>query len=143
MLKPDYIDLDGDGNKTEPMKEAAKDAKERDGMAIGGIVRALSSKAKAKLRQELPKRYKSILTPDEAETKISATTADDIIKQYEMGENVIFYDTLMGNETAISAESIEEILGKNLLKSSESQVKRKSKGAAKGKKRKSLEKQGR
>ena len=29
MLKPDYIDLDGDGNKTEPMKEAAKDAKER------------------------------------------------------------------------------------------------------------------
>ena len=27
MLKPDYIDLDGDGNKTEPMKEAAKDAK--------------------------------------------------------------------------------------------------------------------
>ena len=33
----------------------------------------------------------------------------------------------MGNETAISAESIEEILGKNLLKSSESQVKRKSK----------------
>ena len=127
MLKPDYIDLDGDGNKTEPMKEAAKDAKERDGMAIGGIVRALSSKAKAKLRQELPKRYKSILTPDEAETKISATTADDIIKQYEMGENVIFYDTLMGNETAISAESIEEILGKNLLKSSESQVKRKSK----------------
>ena len=127
MLKPDYIDLDGDGNKTEPMKEAAKDAKERDGMAIGGVVRVLSSKAKAKLRQELPKRYKSILTPDEAETKISATTADDIIKEYEMGENVIFYDTLMGNETAISAESIEEILGKNLLKSSESQVKRKSK----------------
>lgn len=27
--KPDYIDIDGDGNKTEPMKEAAKDAKKR------------------------------------------------------------------------------------------------------------------
>ena len=25
--KPDYIDIDGDGNKTEPMKEAAKEAK--------------------------------------------------------------------------------------------------------------------
>ena len=25
--KPDYIDIDGDGNKTESMKEAAKDAK--------------------------------------------------------------------------------------------------------------------
>jgi hypothetical protein len=34
MLKPDYIDIDGDGNKTEPMKTAAK---QRDGMAIGGM----------------------------------------------------------------------------------------------------------
>ena len=33
MLKPDYIDIDGDGNKTEPMKTAAK---QRDGMAEGG-----------------------------------------------------------------------------------------------------------
>ena len=36
MLKPDFLDLDKDGNKTEPMKDAAKDAKERDGMAEGG-----------------------------------------------------------------------------------------------------------
>lgn len=28
--KPDYIDLDGDGNKKEPMKKAAKDAKKKD-----------------------------------------------------------------------------------------------------------------
>ena len=27
--KPDYIDIDGDGNKTESMKEAAKDKKGR------------------------------------------------------------------------------------------------------------------
>ena len=27
--KPDYIDLDKDGNKTEPMKKAAKDAEEK------------------------------------------------------------------------------------------------------------------
>ena len=27
--KPDYIDLDKDGNTTEPMKEAAKDAKKK------------------------------------------------------------------------------------------------------------------
>jgi hypothetical protein len=26
--KPDYIDIDGDGNKTESMKEAAKDKRE-------------------------------------------------------------------------------------------------------------------
>ena len=33
MLKPDYLDLDKDGNKTEPMKEAVKD---REPMYGGG-----------------------------------------------------------------------------------------------------------
>ena len=42
MLKPDYIDIDGDGNKTEPMKTAAK---QRDGMAIGGISKVAGSAA--------------------------------------------------------------------------------------------------
>jgi hypothetical protein len=28
--KPDYIDLDKDGNKTEPMKKAAKDKEAKD-----------------------------------------------------------------------------------------------------------------
>ena len=35
MLKPDYIDIDGDGNKTEPMKTAAK---QRDQKAEGGDI---------------------------------------------------------------------------------------------------------
>jgi hypothetical protein len=35
MLKPDFKDLDGDGNKTEPMKTAAK---QRDNMAEGGNI---------------------------------------------------------------------------------------------------------
>jgi hypothetical protein len=34
--KPDYIDLDKDGNKTEPMKKAAKDAKHVDEVAPPG-----------------------------------------------------------------------------------------------------------
>ena len=29
--KPDYIDLDGDGNKKESMKQAAKDKKKKGG----------------------------------------------------------------------------------------------------------------
>ena len=33
MLKPDYLDLDKDGNKTEPMKEAVKD---RESKYMGG-----------------------------------------------------------------------------------------------------------
>ena len=44
MLKPDFIDLDGDGNKTEPMKEAAKDAKERKPFRDGeAVVESLNS----------------------------------------------------------------------------------------------------
>lgn len=35
MGKPDYIDIDGDGNKTEPMKQAAKDKKNPKGMKAG------------------------------------------------------------------------------------------------------------
>ena len=31
--KPDYIDIDGDGNKTESMKEAAKDKDKRESPA--------------------------------------------------------------------------------------------------------------
>jgi len=41
--KPDFLDLDGDGDKTEPMKKAAKDAKEKDkDMMQEGISKALS-----------------------------------------------------------------------------------------------------
>ena len=29
--KPDFLDLDGDGDKKEPMKEAAKEAKKEKG----------------------------------------------------------------------------------------------------------------
>jgi hypothetical protein len=36
MLKPDYLDLDKDGNKTEPMKKAAED---REPKYMGGMYR--------------------------------------------------------------------------------------------------------
>ncbi len=113
-------DLDKDG-KMSGYEQARQDAIEknmREQKSIGGIVRALSSKAKAKLRKELPKRYNSILTPEDAKFTDRATTANDIIKEYEMGEDTIFYTTLDGTDSAISAETIEEILGKNLLRKS-------------------------
>ena len=109
MLKPDYIDIDGDGNKTEPMKTAAK---QRDNMAIGGIVRALSSKAKQILRRELPKRYDSIVSKEDAKFKVRSTTPDDIIKDYEKGEDIIFYTTDDGTDSAIPESVIEELLEK-------------------------------
>ena len=52
MLKPDFIDIDGDGNKTESMKTAAKQAKERDGMAHGGG--PLPNKGLEELHKEEP-----------------------------------------------------------------------------------------
>ena len=113
-------DLDKDG-KMSGYEQARQDDIEknmREQKSIGGIVRALSSKAKAKLRKELPKRYNSILTPEDAKFTDRATTANDIIKEYEMGEDTIFYTTLDGTDSAISAETIEEILGKNLLRKS-------------------------
>ena len=113
-------DLDKDG-KMSGYEQARQDAIEKnmsEQKSFGGIVRALSSKAKAKLRKELPKRYNSILTPEDAKFTDRATTANDIIKEYEMGEDTIFYTTLDGTDSAISAETIEEILGKNLLRKS-------------------------
>ena len=41
--KPDFLDLDGDGNKEEPMKKAAQDKEEmREPKVLGGFIRNLS-----------------------------------------------------------------------------------------------------
>ena len=58
LSKPDYIDIDGDGNKTEPMKEAAKDAKKRDGMAVGGLSKLLLRTLISKYNISIPKGKK-------------------------------------------------------------------------------------
>ena len=58
--KPDYIDIDGDGNKKEPMKKAAKDAKKKkktDESAVAAykekLKTQLAEKAKSKAQQKL------------------------------------------------------------------------------------------
>ena len=57
MLKPDYIDIDGDGNKTESMKEAAKQAESSNGREqafFGGLkkkMRAMKEKVRAQQNQ--------------------------------------------------------------------------------------------
>jgi hypothetical protein len=37
--KPDFLDIDGDGDKEEPMKDAAEDAKEDEGSVLDGCVK--------------------------------------------------------------------------------------------------------
>jgi len=52
--KPDYIDIDGDGNKTEPMKQAAKGISRKEGMSkkeakdLGRMVRTAQGTATKK-----------------------------------------------------------------------------------------------
>ena len=71
MLKPDYIDIDGDGNKTEPMKTAAK---QRDGMAIGGISKTLGSAATKAI---------SKLTGKGSKPKVSQTELEDQLRELQ------------------------------------------------------------
>ena len=83
---------------------------DREQYAIGGIVRALSSKAKKILRRELPKRYDSLVSKKDAKFKVRSTTPDDIIKDYEKGEDIIFYTMDDGNDSAITETVIDSIL---------------------------------
>ena len=50
--KPDFLDLDGDKNKTEPMKQAAKQAK---GMMKGGRVKKMGGGSMMKKREAMKK----------------------------------------------------------------------------------------
>ena len=76
------------------------------------MVVALSSKAKQILRRELPKLYKSIISKEDAEYRMLSTTPDDIIKDYEKGEDIIFYTKEDGTDAAIPESVIEELLQK-------------------------------
>jgi len=51
MLKPDYLDLDKDGNKTEPMKEAVKD---REPKYMGGMYRKPKAEGGSLLDDDMP-----------------------------------------------------------------------------------------
>ena len=70
--KPDFLDLDGDGNKEESMKKASEDKKEmREPKVLGGITRALSKTIKSLLNKQKskvdsPKKTKqNPLSPEE------------------------------------------------------------------------------
>jgi len=51
MLKPDYLDLDKDGNKTESMKEAVKD---REPKYMGGMYRTNKEEGGSLLSDDMP-----------------------------------------------------------------------------------------
>lgn len=55
--KPDYIDIDKDGNKTEPMKDAAKDAKKESVVREGGVKRMMMADAEKMSMKDFIKKY--------------------------------------------------------------------------------------
>ena len=53
--RPDFRDLDGDGNKTEPMEDAAEDKKDEEGDDTDGKKKDLS-KVPPQLRRSMEKK---------------------------------------------------------------------------------------
>ena len=108
--KPDFLDLDKDGNKTEPMKSAAKSKKEeteynyvnqyiemntprmqKGAMAYDGPNKAASEAkdrvmAKAKAKRKGPKPTVSIDTPDKLVSMKVMTPKESFDKMIESGK---------------------------------------------------------
>jgi hypothetical protein len=55
--KPDFLDLDKDGNKKEPMKKAAKDAKKKKAVKEGGSKNSMMKDAETMSKAEFIKKY--------------------------------------------------------------------------------------
>ena len=77
MLKPDYLDLDKDGNKTEPMKKAAED---REPKYMGGMYRKKKAEGGSMDDQML-----MVMTPpmkSEMESEMPMESDDDMEDGY-------------------------------------------------------------
>jgi len=99
MLKPDYIDIDGDGNKTEPMKTAAK---QRDGMAIGGISKVAGSAATKAI---------SKITGKGSKPKVSQKELEDQLRELEFEMDKLMEERLSSPEglTGSQLDYAEEV----------------------------------
>jgi hypothetical protein len=108
MLKPDYIDIDSDGNKTEPMKTAAKqrDMKVRGGLldddreqyVLGGISRGIS-KAISKM------------TGKGSKPKMSQKELEDALRESEFEMDKLMEENMNSPEglTGSRLDYLEEI----------------------------------
>jgi len=93
MLKPDYLDLDKDGNKKEPMKEAVKDRDmkamggllkdERENYVIGGIAKILSSSVIKNLKKLKAKAKDVTEDGTQKNPKEAMEFQDESIRVYE------------------------------------------------------------
>jgi hypothetical protein len=77
QAKPDYPDIDGDGNTSESMKQAARDKKAGAAKAGYGMMESAAKKHKA----SVAKGYKS----DAQRKAVHASKADAAAKNYKKG----------------------------------------------------------
>jgi len=77
MLKPDYIDIDNDGNKTEPMKKAAK---EREPKYMGGAYKKKKAEGGPMSMDDQMKA--ALVIPMEEKEDVSMESDDDMEDGY-------------------------------------------------------------
>ena len=111
LLKPDFLDLDGDGNKEEPMKKAAQDKEEmREPKVLGGFIRNLS---KMIFKKKPSKAQKSSSLSDKEADKLEEVFQ---VKQLEDFESEAALQSEMSDiannlkDRGFSNERIEELL---------------------------------
>ena len=84
MLKPDYLDLDKDGNKTEPMKKAAED---REPKYMGGMYRKKKAEGGSMDDQMLMVMTPSMESDDDMEDGYTKFIMEEALSEEE--ENML------------------------------------------------------
>jgi hypothetical protein len=110
MLKPDYLDLDKDGNKTEPMKEAVKD---REPKYMGGMYRKKKVEGGSLLDDDMPmmeEEQETHMMPDGTEMPgaTHGENEEDMMPDSEMEDG--YLDFILGE--ALSAEEEDMLMSK-------------------------------
>ena len=105
MLKPDYLDLDKDGNKTESMKEAVKD---REPKYMGGMYRKKKAEGGSLLEDTMPMDMSMDMPMEEQETPMMPEEMPEMESDSDMEEN---YTRFIMDE-ALSEEEEDMLVSK-------------------------------
>jgi hypothetical protein len=125
LKKPDYLDFDKDGDKTEPMKKALADKKKKKGFPPAKKATAVKKKSKTKVKEsQLRNNFKIILegiryyiAEDEEGKAMDITAGADMVKdftswmqrlgQYQTKSTIELADSIRSNFGAQEAEQFK------------------------------------
>ena len=108
MLKPDYIDIDKDGNTTESMKKAAK---ERDMNSMGGLLRDDREQYAIGGLSRILAKAASKLKGKGSKAKPTQKELEDELRQLEYEQQQLMEDNMNRPEGLVGArlDTVEEI----------------------------------